>query len=733
MGIIGDGSKGTKKRLFRGQLRTRNRRRVWLTALSVTSCILLLRYFGVIQSLEWAALDQFFRLRPPEPTDERIAIVAIEEADLQSIGKWPLPDTIIAQLLQQLHRYQPRVIGLDLYRDLPVEPGHEQLQQTYKSLPNLIGIEKLEDEYSAAVLPPLILNQQGRVGFNNVILDADGKVRRSLLYWTADDKTHESFALKLALSYLASQGIAPQPAQNPDYLRLGKSVFPCFKRNDGGYAHADDGGYQIISNFRHPQASFRTVSLTDVLTNKVPAEWFRDRIVLIGSTAPSLKDFFFTPYSSSFLTPAAQPIAGVELHANFISQILDAALIGRPVIQVWSKLTESLWIFAWTFVGASLSWRLRKPTQFIVSLAIATALLVGSTYIAFTAGWWLPVVPPLLGIAGCAVAIASHIAYQQEGLQRSKEFLQEVINTIPDPVFVKNQQHQWIVLNDAFCQFIGYPLEELLEKSDYQFLPQHQADISWQQDDIVFVSGNAIENEEELTDSRGITHLVATKKSLHKDAAGNLFLVGVMRDITERKRIEEELKRTAAELLRSNTELQHSQDRLRYLAYHDSLTGLPNRKLFYDHLNQSLAWAENNKLSLALLFIDLDGFKQVNDTLGHDSGDRLLVTVAQRLTLCLRGSDIVSRLGGDEFTVILPGIAKADDAATVAEKILTMLSQEFHLNGHTICITASIGISIYPNNGTAQETIVKQADLAMYQAKRLGKNCYQFAEVVPLH
>ncbi|PPS42688.1 CHASE2 domain-containing protein [Chroococcidiopsis sp. TS-821] len=728
MGIIGDASKKLRKRLFQKQLR--NRRRVWLTALSVTCCILLLRYLGVIQSLEWAALDQFFRLRPPEPTDERIAIVAIEETDLQSIGKWPIPDSIIAQLLQQLHHYQPRVIGLDLYRDLPVEPGNEQLQKVYQSIPNLIGIEKLADQYSAAVLPPPILSQQDRVGFNNVILDADGKVRRSLLYWTADETTYESFALKLALSYLAAQGITPQPAENLKYLQLGKSVFPCFKRNDGGYARADDGGYQIIANFRHTQTSFRTVSLTDVLTHKVPAEWFRDRIVLIGSTAPSLKDFFFTPYSSGFFTPAAQPIAGVELHANFVSQILDAALDGRPVIQVWSKWTESWWIFTWTLVGASLSWRWRKPIQFVLSLAIAGVLLVGITYIAFIGGWWLPVVPPLLGIAGCAVAIASHIAYQQEGLQRSKEFLQEIINTIPDPVFVKNQQHQWIVLNDAFCQFIGYPLEELLEKSDAQFLPQHQAEVSWQQDEIVFARGSAIENEEEITDSRGMTHLVATKKSLHKDAAGNLFLVGVMRDITERKRIEEDLKRTAAELLRSNTELQHSQDRLRYLAYHDSLTGLPNRKLFYDHLSQLLAWAANNKLLLALLFIDLDGFKQVNDTLGHDSGDRLLVIVAQRLTLCLRGSDIVCRLGGDEFTVILPGIAKPEDAAIVADKILTMLSQEFHLNGQTISITASIGISIYPNNGTAQEMIVKQADLAMYQAKRFGKNCYKFADAM---
>ncbi|HEY9299048.1 MAG TPA: GGDEF domain-containing protein, partial [Phormidium sp.] len=259
------------------------------------------------------------------------------------------------------------------------------------------------------------------------------------------------------------------------------------------------------------------------------------------------------------------------------------------------------------------------------------------------------------------------------------------------------------------------------------FFPEHEANNFWHQDDLVFQSGNAIENEEEFTNSQGITYHIATKRSLHKDTAGNIFLVGIIRDITRRKHLEEDLKRTAAELVRSNTELKLSEDRLRYLAYHDTLTGLPNRKHFHERLSQSIEWAHQNHQLVALLFLDLDGFKQINDTKGHDVGDLLLQTVGERLKRCLRSSDTVCRLGGDEFTVILPGIPCLPDVAKVAEKILTTINQPFILQGHKIRISTSIGISVYPLNGKDIEILIKNADTAMYSAKELGKNNYTFS------
>ncbi|MFB8792411.1 MAG: CHASE2 domain-containing protein [Potamolinea sp.] len=709
-----------------------------MTSASVTAVVIILRLMGILQSAELASLDQLFHLRPPEPADNRIVIVEINENDLQKTGKWPIPDNVMAKLLWQLNSYQPQAIGLDIYRDLPTEPGKEEFVKAAQIIPNLIGIEKLQDKTSLGVAPLAVLSQRQQIGFNNVVVDGDGKVRRSLLYWHVDKKEHQSLALKLALIYLKDQEITPKKAEvNPNYLKLGKEVFPSFGPNDGGYVQADTKGYQILANFRRP-GSFRTVSMTDVLAGRVNPSWLRSRLVLIGSTAPSLQDFFYTPYSNN-LMGSAQPISGVEIHANFISQILSSVLSERPVIKVWPELIEWLWIFAWSSVSASLIWRLRSPitkkaplsySSRAVILLFVSASLSGSCYLAFLAGWWLPFVPSLLGILASAGVITSHLAHIKEELKRSKEFLQTVIDTIPDPVFVKDKEHRWIILNQAFCNFIGYPLETLMEKSDYDIFPQHEAESFWTQDELIFQTGETKEKEEELTDIFGTTHWISTKKSLYKDAAGNLFLVGILRDITKRKLAEQELRQSADELSRYNNELKVSEDRLRYLAYHDPLTGLANRKQFHERLNQSLEWARNNNEMVALMFLDLDGFKQVNDTLGHDVGDQLLKVVAQRLVGCLRSSDMVSRLGGDEFTVILPGILQAEYAAIVADKILETLSNVFLLNGHNICVTVSIGISIYPLDGEVEETLIKKADMAMYRAKKSGRNQHKFSTYV---
>ncbi|MEH2183418.1 CHASE2 domain-containing protein [Nostoc sp.] len=706
------------------------------TAASVAVCVLFLHSIGLLQSLELAVLDQFFRLRPNEPPEDRITIVVIDEAYLDKVGSWPIPDTKIAQLLQKLNAHKPCAIGLDIYRNLPVEPGNQELLNAYKSMPNLIGIELLTNDKNknASVSPPPGLNQD-QVGFNNVLYDLDGKVRRSLLYWHVDNQEYQSFALKLALLYLKSKGITPTKAKsNPEYLQLDKAVFTRFEANDGAYVGADDRGYQILSNFPKPKCqsssgefcSFRQVSMRDVLADKVKANLIKDRIILIGYTAPSLQDFVFIPYSSSVMG-IAKPVPAIQLHAYFISQLISAAVDGRPLLKVWPDLLEYLWVFVWSYLGAVTIWRIRHATRSLYCILVSCFVLTVSTYLAFLSGWWIPLIPSLVCFGISAIWMTSHIAHMQEELKRSKEFLHHVINTIPDPIFVKNEQHQWIVLNEAYCRFIGYPNKLLIEKSDYDFFPQHEADVFRQQDDLVFRTQQPQEHEEEFTDADGQTHQIATKRSLHKDSAGNFILVGVIRDITQRKMMEEQLKLNAAELFRSNNELKLKEDHLRYLAYHDPLTGLFNRKFFAEQLYESLHWAQHNNLLLGLLFIDLDGFKQVNDTLGHKTGDHLLMTIAGRLSNSLRASDTVSRLGGDEFTVILRAIPDVQIAAQVAEKILSSIIRPIVLDGYTIRVSASIGISVYPYNSQDSETLMKQADTAMYRAKRLGKNRYEFA------
>ncbi len=180
--------------------------RVLLTASTCAGMVILLRSLGLLQSWEWELYDLFFRIRSPESLDTRIVIVGIDEPELQKYG-YPINDQLMAELLQKLQSLQPRAIGLDIiYRDLPQEPGHQKLVTALENIPNIIGIEKVGGKNSLAIKAPSILSQKQQVGFNNVVIDADGKIRRLLLYILEDRKFRESFVLKLALTYLKKRG-----------------------------------------------------------------------------------------------------------------------------------------------------------------------------------------------------------------------------------------------------------------------------------------------------------------------------------------------------------------------------------------------------------------------------------------------------------------------------------------------------------------------------------------------
>jgi diguanylate cyclase (GGDEF)-like protein len=174
------------------------------------------------------------------------------------------------------------------------------------------------------------------------------------------------------------------------------------------------------------------------------------------------------------------------------------------------------------------------------------------------------------------------------------------------------------------------------------------------------------------------------------------------------------------------TERRASFERIQQLAHFDALTNLPNRTLLNLHIEQSMLTAKRNHNKMALLFLDLDGFKVVNDTLGHHSGDILLREVANRLKNCVRETDMVSRMGGDEFVVVMSAISKSEDAAQVAKKIIDSLSIPFDIEGVIVNIGTSIGISIYPDDADESDALKKYADAAMYEVKQAGKNHYRF-------
>lgn len=408
-------------------------RRRWLAVLittpTVAGLVVIIKIAGFFQLLEWATYDQFFRIRPAEAIDERLLIVTVDESDINYVKKWPIPDQTLAQLIKTLQSNKAAVIGLDFYRDLPVEPGHQDWQKVMKSTPNLVGVEKA---LGMKVAPPQTLSQQNQVALTDLLVDADGKVRRALLsYRTSDSKLRFGLGSKVALMYLEKQKITLKTIDpTKKHYRLGKATFVPFSGDEGAYVRTNSGGYQIFLNYRGTQDRFRTVPLTKVLKNQVDPSLIRDRIVLIGSMAPSLNDLLYTPYSSR-ITSSPQSVPGVIIHANIASQILSAALDGRPLIRAWSSPFEWAWILVWSGIGATIHWGMlevslgkkqiatRCLVGFIYISSLGSILIVGS-YFAFLSGWWVPVIPPLVALTGSASATA---LYQMLKLQQQRSEL----------------------------------------------------------------------------------------------------------------------------------------------------------------------------------------------------------------------------------------------------------------------------------------------------------------------
>lgn len=405
-------------------------RGIWLAAPGVAALVIGLRLVGLWQSWEWSAFDQYMRWRPQPSQDARIVIVGINERDIRNLKQPMISDRIYAQLLQKLSAMQPRAIGFDIYRDLPVEPGHAELVNVFESTANLVGIQKVVGRTDIdTVAPPPALKKLGQVGANDFVVDADKRVRRGFIYVT-DPVTREtvfSFGLHLALHYLEQQDIAPRPIKGTKARwYLGKSLFRPLEANDGGYVRADAGDFQLLLNYRGPRQSFETVSLTDVLENRVAVDWGRDRIILIGKIGESFrKDTFFTPHSGGLLE-LPDPMPGVEIHAHITSQIIDAALGERPLFRSWAEPLDWLWILFWSGMGATVAWQLRYrngvstvSVSQSMSLFLCGGLLFGITYLAFWAGWWLPVVPPLIGLLGAATAITAYVARTAGQIRRT--------------------------------------------------------------------------------------------------------------------------------------------------------------------------------------------------------------------------------------------------------------------------------------------------------------------------
>ncbi|HJV03453.1 MAG TPA: EAL domain-containing protein [Burkholderiaceae bacterium] len=306
-------------------------------------------------------------------------------------------------------------------------------------------------------------------------------------------------------------------------------------------------------------------------------------------------------------------------------------------------------------------------------------------------------------------------------LENSEKMYRYLVDSSPDIIYTLNHEGKFTFVNDRAQQLLGFTREELIgkhysilvhdedqERARYVFNERRVDERASRNVELRLKcnTGNGVErtfNNTLMTISLNAIGMHVPDQDIKQREFFGTY--GVARDITDRKRAEEVIS---------------------YQAYHDILTDLPNRMLFKDRLGLAVIQAKRKLTELAVMFVDLDRFKLVNDTLGHVKGDELLQQVALRLKDCLRRGDTLARQGGDEFTIVLPELRDRQDAKSIADKFLECLHKPFDLDGHEVHISASIGIAIYPSDGETIDELLRHADIAMYQVKALGKNGHSF-------
>ena len=427
------------------------------TLLGIAFVILLLRYLGLLQFPELAAYDLLFFLRPPEPKDERIVIVAWDEEQIQLTGEETMPDRTLSDLLEKIREQQPRYIGLDLFRDVRVtspflsdeenKQAYNELEAIFSSTPNLIGIEK--------VLPPIVkssqlLKKQDKITAADLVSDSDsGRIRRGYLYPLEDKKGNPfgipSLALNLGYRYLELEGFEAEKVEQ-NALRIfnpqtgAEITLEPLQPLDGSYVR-DEEGLEILINWRTGNSPFTIVSASKVVEGLVSPAIFTDKIVLIGNTAVSSADKHQLPLNR-WVKPQPQWTYGVEIHAHIASSIISAALDERPLIKTipeWSEI--GLIIFAVGLITSiAQKNRLLSPLKLFLLTTTGTLVIVFGlgvlAYVAFTEGYWIPIVPSVFGSIATPIVICLtiYISKIKAANEDFKRLLKDINHSLKNPL-----------------------------------------------------------------------------------------------------------------------------------------------------------------------------------------------------------------------------------------------------------------------------------------------------------
>lgn len=650
---------------------------------------------GLLIRADLAAYDLALRAWP-RPVSPDIVIVAIDDRSIAELGRWPWSGRLLAKLLDRLTGAGVRVVGLQFDLNAPDagDPAGgaalaRALQASGRTVlsiaPPATGPGEA-DERSR----PLARFEGAAAGLGHIELLPDQDAVLRSVFLEAGPPGSALPALPLAMLMLTTP-------RNMHQLAGERGVTVAAARAEGWVRD-----FRLHIPFAGPPGQYRRLSAVDVLRNDTVAGSLRGKFVLVGVTAAGLQEAHPTPHGG-----VARAMPAVEVSAH----VLDTLRHDSGVVPIGNS--SSLLLTLLVLLAATVLYGAVRPRYAPIATAVTiVAALLASYLLMRYGGRWFAPSTTVIALCGCHLTWAWQRTHgSAERLHHPQERSRAILDSVGKAVVATDKRGNVTFVNPAARDLLGIdgehagggPLRDVLLSLEPSAQEKLAAIL-----DACLASGRVQELVDPAMLHRGNDRrtLVRATAGPLRDAEGSVFgAVLALDDVTD------SLSITA---------------RMLHQATHDSLTELPNRMLLQDRLTHAISSAMRAGTWIGVMFLDLDGFKRVNDSLGHSAGDSLLREVAKRLKSGMRGQDTVARWGGDEFVFIIEGISRKEVVARLASKILRCFQRPFRFDRHELYVTASIGISLCPKDGENAEELLKKADAAMYRVKDRGRNAYRF-------
>lgn len=675
------------KRLLR-RLRPRGEA-MWLGAALVALTLFTLGT-GLLARVDTLIYDMAMRLRhAPSPDD--VVIVAIDDKSLRKLGQWPWPRALHAELVTRLSEAGARVIGLDI---MFAEPGPDDRtlanaiaasgRVVLPVFPESSGAESLRE-----IMPvPPLANAAVKLGHVDVELDNDSIARSTYLKGGLGSPVWPSIALAMLEHHNAAAWQSLPGTRHPE----GTTTQPGVWLRD----------YRLDIGFTGPPGHIRRVSYADVLYDPPLTASFAGKFVLVGMTAAGLGHTLATPVSG-----AAQPMPGVEFHANVLANLRQESWI-RPV----TGSPRALLLALVALLPALLYPRLNPRQGMFTGAALLLSSLTLPAALLALGNVWIAPAPALLALlASYPLWSWRRIEATARTLHTEREVARATLNAIGDAVVTTDR--------DGVISYMNPVAERLSEHPQREAIGRHISSVFWspqqfERDKLAAAITQALHENRAV---RSPSHATLTRR------LGDPLLVRITASPIDPVG---GVSPGAVIALHDLTETQTLTRQISHQATHDALTELPNRELLVDRLAQAIAGAGRHGGIVALMFIDIDGFKHVNGSIGHAGGDELLSQLALRLNAVGRADDTIARWDGDQFAIMAAGLASPELAAQLSRKFLAVNGEPYLVQNQEVHLTASVGISLYPDDADDIETLLRHADIALHRSKQRGHNAIGF-------